>query len=49
VVLLALWATAYGVSILRYVTRQARLDAQQDEGPIKSRAAQVTHRRAEAA
>lgn len=48
-VLFTLWVTVYGISILRFVTRQARLDAQQDAGPIKSRAAQVTHRRAEAA
>ncbi|MFI5370155.1 MAG: tetratricopeptide repeat protein [Candidatus Eisenbacteria bacterium] len=48
-VLFTLWVTVYGVSILRYVTRQARLDAQHDAGPVKSRVAQITHRRAEAA
>ncbi len=42
-------ALVYGVSILRFVTRQAQLDARHDDTPIRSRAAQFTHRRAEAA
>jgi tetratricopeptide (TPR) repeat protein len=48
-VIFTLWVTAYGLSILRFVTRQAKIDAQLGIGPIKSRVTQTTHRRAEAA
>jgi hypothetical protein len=48
VILLTLWAVVYGFSILRYVTRQAKLDAQTETAPIRSRASQATQR-AEAA
>jgi tetratricopeptide (TPR) repeat protein len=48
-VIFTLWVVVYGVSILRFVTRQAKLDATADATPIKSRAAQATHRRDEAA
>jgi hypothetical protein len=49
VVLLAAWAGLYGISILRYITRQSRQDAEDEGSPTRSRVAQATHRRAEAA
>jgi tetratricopeptide (TPR) repeat protein len=48
-VIFTLWVVAYGVSILRFVAHQAKIDGQNAGGPIRSKVAQVTHRREEAA
>jgi tetratricopeptide (TPR) repeat protein len=43
------WITVFGLSVLGFIFRQARLDAQAVTPPARSRSAQVPHRPAEAA